>query len=99
MLCPEKDISNNLKYFTDLFSALSLISTAICTKGHSQAAHDVILTNKPKCFHHTSVFITGLTDCHKLILLCLRAHFKRLPPKKFFYRDYKSFNQENVTRT
>ena len=59
---------------------------------------DVILTNKPKCFRHTSVFTTGVRDCHKLILSCLRTHFKRLPPKTFFCRDYKSFNQENVLR-
>ena len=59
---------------------------------------DVILTNKPKCFDHTSVFTTGVRDCHKLILSCLRTHVKRLPPKTFFCRDYKSFNQEKVLR-
>ena len=59
---------------------------------------DVILTNKPKCLDHTSVLTTGVRDCHKLILSCLRTHFKRLPPKTFFCRDYKSFNQEKVLR-
>ena len=34
-----------------------------------------------------------MSDCYKLILSCLRAHFKRLPPKKTIYRDYKIFDE------
>ena len=60
--------SNHLKVFTDLFSLLDMLSTATCTKRPSGTPLDEILTNKPKCFHHTSVFSTGPSDCHKLIL-------------------------------
>ena len=48
-----------------------------------------MLTNKPRSFYNTGAVTTGLSDCQKLILSCLRAHFKRLPPKKIIYRDYK----------
>ena len=83
VLCPEMEISNHLKYFTNLFSLKNLLSTATCTKGLSGTTLDVILTNKPKCFSHTRVFTTGLSDYHKLILSCLRAHFKHLSEKDF----------------
>lgn len=89
LLCHEKDFER-LNYLKD-FSLTDLISTSTCTERHSSVDLEVILTNKPKCFHNTSVFITGLGDCHKLILSYLRAHFKRLPLKKIFYLDYKSF--------
>ena len=54
---------------------------------------DIMLTNKPRSFYNTSAVTTGLSDCHKLILSCLRAHFKRLPLKKIIYRDYKMFDE------
>ena len=85
VLCPEKDFER-LNYLKD-FSLTDLTSTSNCTKRHSDVNLEVILTNKPKCFHQRNVFITDLSDCHKLILSCLRAHFKRLPLKKIFYRD------------
>ena len=81
VLCPEKDFPNYLKDF----SLTDMKSNAACTKKHSDVVLGVILTNKLKCFHHTTAFTT--CDCHKLILSCLTTHFKRLPPKKIFYRD------------
>ena len=55
---------------------------------------DLMLTNKPRSFYNTTTVTTGLTDCHKVILFCLRAHFnKRLPLKKVVYRDYEMFDQ------
>ena len=95
MLLSEKNISDHLKDFTDLFSLTKLKSTAIYIKGPSCTALNATLTNKPKRFHNTSVFTTGLSDCHKLLLSYLRAHFKCLPPERFFYWDYKRFNQED----
>ena len=63
--CPEKYILNHLKDFIVLFSKTTLRRTATCSKGPSGTALDVILTNKTKCFHHTSVFTTELIDCYK----------------------------------
>ena len=98
VLLSEKDISDHLKDFTDLFSLTNLKSTAIYIKGPSCTSLNATLTNKPKRFHDTSVFTTGLSDCHKLLLSYLRAYFKCLPPERIFYRDYKSFNQEDFLR-
>ena len=56
VLCPEKDILNHLNHFADL------IRTANSRKEPCGTALDVTLTNKPKCFHHTSVLTTDLTE-------------------------------------
>lgn len=47
---------------------------------------------------NTSVIFTGLSDCHGLILSCLRAHFNRLPHKQITYRSYKNFNKNEFIR-
>ena len=52
-----------------------------------------MLTGKPRIFYNTKVVATGLSGCYKLILSCLRAHFKRLPTKKIIYRDYNMFDE------
>ena len=52
-----------------------------------------MLTEKPRCFYNTSFVITDLSDCHKLILTCLRGHFKSLLAKKINYRNHKIFNK------
>ena len=102
VLLSEKDISDHLKDFTDLFSLTNLKSAAIYIKGPSCTSLNATLTNKPKRFHDTSVFTTGLSDCHKLLLSYLRAHFKCLPPERIFYRDYKVSTKkifsENLTQ-
>ena len=52
-----------------------------------------MLTNRPRCFQKTSTVTTGLSDCHKMVVTFLKAHFKKLPPKKIRYRNYKNFDQ------
>ena len=37
--------------------------------------------------------IQTLSDFHKMIVTSLKAHFKKLPPKKIVYRDYKNFDE------
>ena len=55
----------------------------------------VLLTNKSRCFHHTAIFETDLSDCHNLILRFFKAYFKKLPPKNIEYRNYKNSNESN----
>ena len=52
-----------------------------------------MLTGKPRIFYNTKVVATGLSGCYKLILSCLRTHFKRLPTKKIIYRDYNMLDE------
>ena len=42
----------------------------------------------------TSVFQTGLSDCHCLVATTLKAHVPRLKPKQIKYRSYKNFQPD-----
>ena len=85
--------ANHLTDFCDLFALSNLVNVKTGTKSVYGTTLDIMLTNKPRSFYNTSAVTTGLSDYHKLILSCLRAHFKRLPPKKIIYRDYKMFDE------
>ena len=49
--------------------------------------------SKMRCFQKTSTVATGNSDRHKMIVTCLKAHFKKLSPRKIAYRNYKNFNK------
>ena len=55
---------------------------------------DVMLTNKPRCFQNTTVFETGLSDFHGLVLTLMKTHIPRLKSKMIRYRSYKKFDLE-----
>ena len=40
-----------------------------------------------------SIFETGISDHHKLILSFFRSYFTRIPPKTIEYRRYKTFDK------
>ena len=52
---------------------------------------DHILTNHPKSFRSSSVFETGLSDFHKLILTVLKVFHAKHKPKIIQYRDFNLF--------
>ena len=52
-----------------------------------------MLTNRPRCFHKTSIFEIGISDHHKLILSFFLSYFTRIPPKTIEYRKYKTFDK------
>ena len=41
---------------------------------------DLMSTNKTQSFYKSHSFVTGLSDCHKLIVSILRTSFQKLPP-------------------
>ena len=57
-----------------------------------------MLTNKPKSFYNSHSFVSGLSDCHKLIVSILRTLFHKLPPKFVIYRNQKNFHESNFLR-
>ena len=69
------------------FSLRNIVNLKTCYKYVCGSILDIMLTNKSKCFQKTSTVTTGLSDCHKMIVTSLKAHFKTLPPKKIVYRD------------
>ena len=85
--------ANYLTDFCDLFALSNLVNVKMCTKSVYGTTLGIMLTNKPRCFYNTSAGTTGLSDCYKLIVSCLRVHFKKLPPKKIIYRHYKMLDE------
>ena len=72
-----------------------MINRKTCHKNVSGTTIDIMLTNKPHCFQKTSTVVTGLSDFHKMIISCLKTTFKKIPPKKIIFRDYKKFDEQN----
>ena len=89
-----KDTNNYLYDLIDTFSLKNLVSSKTCYKTTCGSTLDIMLTNKSRSFQKTSTVATGLSDCHKMVVTCLKSHFKRLPPKKIVYRDYKNFDEK-----
>ena len=46
----------------------------------------------------SSTVNTGISDCHKMVLTLMRAHYERLKPMKIQYRSYKNFNEKDFLR-
>ena len=65
----------------DTFPVFNRISGAKCVKPEVGYSIDVIGTNRPRSFHHTSLIETGMNDCHKLIQPFFRVYFKQMSAK------------------
>ena len=91
---PITDTKGLLSDLCDTFDLTNLINKTTCTKKREGSSLDVLLTNHPRCFQHTCVIETGLSDHHKLIGSFFRSKFQRLPPKNIHYRDYKKFDDK-----
>ena len=61
-----------------------------CSRIHTL---DIMLTNKPKSFYKSYSFVTGLHDCHKLIVF-LELCFKNLHPN-LYLQILKNFHASN----
>ena len=88
-----KDTCNYLSDLCDTFSLTNIINGKTCFKAQKGTSIDVLLTNRPRSFHKTGIFETGISDHHKLILSVFRSYFTRIPPKTIEYRNYKNFNE------
>ena len=62
-----KDNNNFLSDLCDTFSLQSIITGKTCRKSNAGTSIDIMLTNRPRSFHKTSIFETGISDHHKLI--------------------------------
>ena len=81
LLDPSKDTSNHLSDLLDVFNLKNLVKEPTCFKSDKRSLVDIILTNKPRSFHKTQGFVTGISDFHKLVVTVLRSYYKKLPPK------------------
>ena len=80
----------------DTFSLPNLVNGITYVKSQNDTSVDAMLTNRPRSFHNISLIKTGLSDCHKIIVSVFRDFFKRLPAKVIEYRNYKTFDQNEV---
>ena len=92
-LGPTSDSSNHLPELNDTFSLTNLTTGSTCFKSNKGTLIDLMLTNKPKSFFKSHSFVTGLSDCHKLILSILRTSFRESLPKFVIYRNQKTFHE------
>ena len=54
----------------------------------------LLLTNRPNGFQKkTSTIVTGLSDCHKIVITLLKSFFKKFPSKAVAYKYYRKFDQ------
>ena len=78
------------------FSLPNLVNGITYVKSQNDTSVDAMLTNRPRSFHNISLIKTGLSDCHQIIVSAFRDFFKRLPAKVIEYRNYKTFDQNEV---
>ena len=77
-----------------ILSRSQILYQVTCVQSSVGFSIEVMLKNRPRSFHHTSLIETGLSDCHKLILSFFWAFFKRIPSKTIDYRNYSKLSPE-----
>ena len=81
-------VENAMKNFCNLNDLKSLINVPTCFKNFDKpTCIDLILTNKPNYFQHSTVFETGLSDFHLLTVTEFRMGFQKQKPKVITYRN------------
>ena len=79
--------------FYDLKSLKNIINFPTCYKNFDNPTIiDLILTNRPTCFQHSTVFETGLSDFHLYTITEFKTGFQKREPKMIKYRVYKNFD-------
>ena len=84
---------NSMKNFCDLKGLRNLINVPTSYKNSDNPTSiNLILTNRPSYFQHSTVFETGLSDFHLLTITEFKTSFHKREPKIIKYRDYKNFD-------
>ena len=87
-------IETNMPSFCEIYHLTNIIKQPTCFKNPSNpSCIDLFLTNNANCFQKDSVFETGLSDFHKLIVTVMKSHIPKQQPKIIKYRNYKCFNE------
>ena len=53
-----------------------------------------MLANEPRSFYKSHSFVTGLSNCHELVVSILRTSFQKRPPKFVTYRSQKKLSKK-----
>ena len=95
---PSNDRKGFLNDLCDTFDLTNIIDKKTCTKKSDGSSLDVFLTNHPRCFQHTCVIETALSDHHKLIGSFLKSKFSRIPLKTFTIGIISNLMRRNFSR-
>ena len=87
-------IETNMSSFCEIYHLTDIIKQPSCFKNPSNpSCIDLFLTNNANCFQKSSVFETGLSNFHKLIVTVMKWHILKQQAKIIKYRNYKGFNE------
>ena len=81
-LRPTSHSPNYLSDLNDTFSLTNLVTDSTCFKSNKGT--------KPRSFYKPHSFVTGLNDCHKLVVSILGTSCQSFPPKFITYRFKKT---------
>lgn len=94
LLNPKCDLESYFSDLRDKFALTNLVKHKTCFNNKNGALLNVLLSNKPNCFQKTTIFETGLSDCHKLVITIFGSTFIKLPLKTITVKSYKHFNEK-----
>ena len=84
----------DMSSFYEIYHLTNIIRQPTCFKNPSNpSCIDLFLTNNANCFQKSSVFETGLSGFHKLIVTVKKSNIPKQQPKITKYRNYKGFNE------
>ena len=85
--------------FCSVYNVKNLIKDPSCFKNPEKPTLiDHVLTNHPRCFQHSDVYETDLSDFHRIALTVLEIYHSKKNPKVLQYRDYKNFTNQHFRR-
>ena len=91
--------NTHMEEFCSLYDFKSLIKDSTCFKNPKKhTTIDHILTNHPRCFQHSGLYQTGLSDFYRLTFTVLKVYYSKQNPKIIQYRYYKNFTNERFMR-
>ena len=91
--------NTHMEEFCSVYNFKSLIKDPTCFKNPEKPTTiDHILTNHRKCFQHSGVYETGLSDSHRFTLTVLKVFHSKQNPEIIQYRDYKNFTNKHFRR-
>ena len=71
-------IETNMSSFCEIYHLTNIIKQPTCFKNPlNPSCIDLFLTNNANCFLKSSVFETGLSDFHKLIVTVMKSHIPK----------------------
>ena len=85
---------SNLAFFCTFYNFKSLINKPTCYKNPDNPCIDLILISCLNYFQNSSVFESGLSDFHKLILTIFKSKILQQRPNIISYWNYERFDTQ-----